>query len=301
VHLFVVIILYIVAVFGGGALISPLLYHAAQWAAAHWPALAGLAQNPFHRFVHRSLLVLALLGLFPLIRMLKVRRWDQVGFSKPFNWKLIGRGFIWGFFSLAAVVLIMVISGSRALRAGITVNQCLEALIKAGFAAVLVAPIEELLFRGAVFGTLRKGFSWQIALGVSSVIFGIVHFFGKPLPPPEIHWYTGFWVLGQMISGFGHWNVLLPGFLNLCLVGIMLGWVYQHTRSLYFSVGLHAGWIFWLKVSGFLTQPVEDIPLWFWGTHKLTDGWLCFILLTATWFLLLWKPPQVGGVDKTAL
>jgi membrane protease YdiL (CAAX protease family) len=161
-----------------------------------------------------------------------------------------------------------------------------------------VAPLEELLFRGAIFGALRNRISWQNALFFSSCVFGIVHFFSKPIPPTEIHWDSGFYILAQMISGFGQWKMLLPGFLNLFLVGIILGWVYQYTGSLYFSIGLHGGWIFWLKISGSFTQPIKDIPLWFWGTHKLTDGWLCFILLTTTWLLLLWKPPQARGMDK---
>ena len=55
-------LIYVFLVFFGGALVAPWLYWAAQSLAMHFRALQHLADSPFHRFVNRSLLMLALAG-----------------------------------------------------------------------------------------------------------------------------------------------------------------------------------------------------------------------------------------------
>src|SRR6185295_13366099 len=61
--------LYLLAVFIGGALLAPGLYFLAQSFAEPF---SHLANSPFHRFVNRSLLGVALLGLWPLLRALGI-------------------------------------------------------------------------------------------------------------------------------------------------------------------------------------------------------------------------------------
>ena len=68
---------------------------------------------------------------------------------------------------------------------------------------------------------------------------------------------------------------------------MILALAYQRTGTLYFSIGLHAGWIFWLKSYGFLTNSQAEAGTWFWGTAKLVDGWLALIVLTLV-LIFLW-------------
>ena len=77
------LLIYTGIVFLGGALLAPWLYWTFQWLAALLPAFRKLADNPFHRYVNRSLLALALTGLWPLLRSLGVRGWQDVGLAKP--------------------------------------------------------------------------------------------------------------------------------------------------------------------------------------------------------------------------
>ena len=74
----------------------------------------------------------------------------------------------------------------------------------------------------------------------------------------------------------------MPGFFNLTLAGVLLALAYQRTGNLYFSIGLHAGWIFWLKSYGAFTKDVANANVWLWGTGKMTDGWLALVVLTLT-------------------
>jgi len=98
------------------------------------------------------------------------------------------------------------------------------------------------------------------------------------------------------LRGFGDWDVVIPGFFNLTLAGIMLGLAYQRSGNLYFSIGLHTGWIFWLKSYGLLTTPLATAHQTFWGTQKLIDGWLamavlaCALVALARWPFL--KSPE---------
>ena len=63
------LVIYIGVVFVGGALLAPWLYWLAQAFAHSFPKIAA---EPFNRFVNRSLLFLALAGLWPLLRALGV-------------------------------------------------------------------------------------------------------------------------------------------------------------------------------------------------------------------------------------
>ncbi len=274
------ILVYLGIVFLGGALMAPWLYKLAQAAAAASPSFQKLADQPFHRYVNRSLLALAILGLWPFLRSIGVRSWREVGLGAASG---IGRqlcaGFAVGFGSLAGVALLALVAGARSLDFDHSMFDLLKHLLSAALTAVCVAVLEEIVFRGALFGALRQAWSWRKALTVSSLIYALLHFFQRPESLSTIDWASGLALLPRMMRGFGELEQLIPGFLSLTLVGVSLGLAYQRTGNLYFSIGLHAGWIFWLKFYGFLTREVAGANTWLWGTHKLIDGWLAFVVL----------------------
>jgi membrane protease YdiL (CAAX protease family) len=280
-------LIYLAVVLAGGALLAPWLYWAAQEAASRWPPLEPLLQFGFHRYMNRALLVMALMGLWPLLRCLGARSLAELGLSNPGRslGKLLS-GFVLGFLSLAVVACLVLGAGGRAWDP-CTLAQFIARLGKAGLTAAVVALLEEILFRGGLFGALRKACRWPVALLASSALYALVHFLDSAQRFPQVHWHSGFAALQQMAQGFGRWEALIPGFLNLWLAGLLLGLAYQRTGNLYFSIGLHAGWILWLKLYGFLTLEQPGACGWFWGTERLIDGWLTLIvLLLAT--LPLW-------------
>src|SRR5580704_9955432 len=71
--------LYFILVFVGGALLAPWLYRATVELGEHSAIFAKFAANPFHRFVARSLLGIALPGLWPLLRSCKMLHWSDLG------------------------------------------------------------------------------------------------------------------------------------------------------------------------------------------------------------------------------
>jgi membrane protease YdiL (CAAX protease family) len=120
----------------------------------------------------------------------------------------------------------------------------------------------------------------------------MVHFFQKPPPPASVDWATGLVTLGKMLRGLADWPSLVPGFFNLWIAGMILGWAYERRGNLAAAVGLHAGWIFWLKSYAHLTRPAATTHPALWGTGKLIDGLLAtlVLLLTAAW---------IGGVGRS--
>ncbi len=274
------ILVYLGIIFLGGALLAPGLYQLTQAAAAGWPAFQKLADQPFHRFVNRALLGLALLGLWPFLRSIGMRSWREVGLGQcPGKWGKVCAGWVVGFGSLAGVALLALAAGARSLNLDHPVVELLKFLFGAVLTAAFVATIEEWVFRGALFGALRQAWRWPWALVSSSLVYALAHFFQRPEPLSEINWLSGLALLPRMMRGFGEFEQLVPGLLTLTLAGISLGLAYQQTGNLYFSIGLHAGWIFWLKAYGFLTREIAGANAWFWGTQKLIDGWLAFIVL----------------------
>jgi uncharacterized protein len=291
------LLIFALVVFAGGALLAPWLYWAVQWAAGQVSALEGLARNPFHRFVNRALLGLALLGLWPLARSLGACSWADLGWTKPQGQgRRVGFGFALGFLSLAAVVGLAWAAGAREPRTDLTAARLGSKLLSAALSAVVVALLEETFFRGAIQGALRRAHSWPVALGLSSAIYALVHFFQRPASPAVVHWSSGLQILPEMLRGFVDWPSLVPGFFTLTLAGLILGLAYQRTGSLYFSCGLHAGWIFWLKFSGAITAVQPEANTWLWGSGRLIDGWVAVPALGAV-FLLLWRrmgPPPAS-------
>ena len=274
------LVIYIVVVFFGGALLAPWLYWLAQHFAHSVPKLAGA---PFHRFLDRSFLLLALAGVWPLLRALGAKSLRETGLVPPYGQskKLFG-GFLLGFISLAVVAGIVLAYGGRALTGGVSAGKIIETVLSAAGTAAVVATLEEILFRGGVFGGLRRMFYWPLALVLSSLIYALVHFLHRADFAGAVVWYSGLELLPRLLAGFADFHALVPRFFSLMLAGLLLGLAYQRTGNLYFSIGLHAGWIFWLKIFGAFTADVPQAANWFWGTGKMIDGWLAFIVLALT-------------------
>jgi membrane protease YdiL (CAAX protease family) len=277
------LLIYLLAVFGLGALAAPAVYALVQSGATHWPAWQKIADDPFHRYVHRSVLVVALAGIWPLMRTLGVRSWSGLGIIPPTGQgRRLGTGFALGFGSLAVVAFLALAGGARTW----IEHPHYVKLAGAVLTAVLVALFEEILFRGTIQGALARGHRAQVALWASSAIYALVHFFQRPPAPARVEWWTGFATLGGMLQGFVQPDLLMPGFFTLLIAGWMLGLGYQRTGTLYFSIGLHAGWIFWLKSYNILTAPVSSANVSLWGTSKLIDGWLALGTLAAAAVLM---------------
>jgi membrane protease YdiL (CAAX protease family) len=282
------LVIYILVVFVGGALLAPWLYWLAQAFAHSFPKIAA---EPFSRFVDRSLLLFALAGLWPLLRALGVTSWREAGIVPLHGqWNKLLGGLSLGFASLALVAVLAFAGGARVFNQTTTAHQVVAVIFSSVFAAALVAVMEEILFRGGVYGGMRKFFHWPLALVVSSMIYALAHFLHRVDFAGAVNWSSGLTLLPRMLGGFVDMNALVPNFFNLALAGVLLGLAYQRTGNLYFSIGLHAGWVFWLKTYGAFTAATPRASAGFWGTSKMIDGWLALLVLVAVFLLIEFLP-----------
>ncbi|MFL5578174.1 MAG: CPBP family intramembrane glutamic endopeptidase [Gemmatimonadaceae bacterium] len=141
--------------------------------------------------------------------------------------------------------------------------------------AVTLAPAafwEELMFRGYPFAVLRERFGPRLALGVTSLVFGVVHAQNPGAAPLPV--------------------------LMVVVAGVFLGGVMLATRSLYAAWGAHFAWnwtmaaIFHMAVSGagFPTpnyRVVEVGPDWLTGGSWGTEGGIGALLgmSAGLWYL----------------
>jgi uncharacterized protein len=266
------LLIYVLVVFVGGALLAPLLYDVGH-------GIAALAKHPFHRYVDRAVLGLALIGLWPLMRTIGITSLAELGFRNASEkWRDIVPGLLLGLCSLAVIAILAIATGARHLHVP-TGTEIARHLISAGAAAAIVAMLEEVLFRGALFGAMRKAWPLAAALVISSAIYSLMHFTQKAPEPTIVTWSSGLTMLPQMFAQVADTHAVVPKFFVLFVAGLILAIAYQRTGTLFFSIGLHAGWIFWLKSYRFVSTPVPGASASFWGTDELINGWASLVVL----------------------
>ncbi len=296
--------LYLLFVFVGGALLAPWVYKLAEAAGHVLPGLASPLSKPFPRYVSRCLLALAMGAIWPLLRATGLASWREMGLSqRPDAGSLLVYGFSLGLISLACVVAVTLAAGVRVPSLDLTPASVLGRSAKAALTAVVVASLEEFLFRGALFGALRKTFHWVMALVLSSGLYALLHFLDGHYPGGQVAWDSGITTGLGMAAAIPQTEQFVPRFLNLVLIGFILGLAYQRSGSLHFSIGLHAGWVFWLKAYGSMTGPAGmGASTAFFGTSKLINGWLSFIMLLfvlgGLWWIFVPEDRQAGWKEK---
>jgi membrane protease YdiL (CAAX protease family) len=80
---------------------------------------------------------------------------------------------------------------------------------------LLIAPIEEFLFRGVIQGRLRESYGAITAITVTSVGFGLTHI-------------PSYWFGGSDLLSVGVWGAVV----GIAATGFILGYVYERTNSL---------------------------------------------------------------------
>jgi membrane protease YdiL (CAAX protease family) len=149
--------------------------------------------------------------------------------------------------------------------------------------ALVVSVLEEILFRGALQGAVRKTTVDDFAIVVVAVLFAAVHFLKPPahgVPATDIRWWSGLALLPDTLDQFRQPALLLGGFSTLLVVGLILGYARERTRSLWMPVGLHAGWI--LGKMGLLAV-TRHSEAWPWLGPDVLVGLAPLLTLLATW------------------
>jgi membrane protease YdiL (CAAX protease family) len=242
-----------------------------------------LPSVPFRRVFDRVLLVIALVGLWPLLRSIGLRSWRELGF--PFArtwWRHVVVGYAIGAGSFIVAGALLIALGERSIDANPSVSGLILQILKFAATGIAVAVVEETFFRGGVQGALQRASGPISALVVTSVIYSGVHFLkpkGTGIAADAVTWSTGFDHLWRVVTLSARMPGVASGFVTLLLAGLALGWAFAKTRALYLSIGLHAGWVCTLKTYGALTaggRMIENVAMWpVLIAVLLLLAWLC--------------------------
>jgi membrane protease YdiL (CAAX protease family) len=294
---------YFVAVVVGGAALAPWLHALGKayvgMAAAHgWqemPVLGPLMKEAdkadFQRYFNRSVLVCALLLLWPAARLLRVRGGEIPGLRwKPGDLRDLACGFLLAALGLLIMGVILFQMGVFHWNKKADIG---SVLMVATIAAVAVALVEEWLFRGAFTAVVARTFGPIVTLLAIALLFAVLHFMEPPehlrIPDEVVNAGTGFQLAGVMLGRLGQPETFTGAFLALLLVGLMLGWARLATGRLWLGIGLHAGWVFALKTYSGMTRrsrKADEIIDPVWIGSDLRTGAMPLVFLVATALLL---------------
>jgi membrane protease YdiL (CAAX protease family) len=254
-------------------------------------ALHGAA--PLHVVIGRLGQGLLFVGAWPLMRRLGMRFAE---FGLGADWRRFlrqaGIGFglgvaMLGLHALGLVLLdIRVINPERIASAQAILKSARNALLT----GLAVAVVEEILFRGFLLGALAKAAPKAAAAAICSFYFAALHFL-KPAFRPEftdLHWYTGLQVTLDAFLRLPE-RIQPDAFLALFAAGLLLAAIrLMRPGNLGYCIGMHAGWVFVIKLARSLTwgNPNENLILLVSGYDGvigyLSAGWTA-LLLAGLW------------------
>lgn len=255
--------------------------------AALAPLIHDLFPFKFERILSRLVMVFSLIAIFLMVR---IRARDLERYGLGWNEKSRPRllqGFLMGFATLALATGFEVLLGGRKLAAHWdpawrVAYKTVEYLA----AALLIGTIEEFFFRGLVLSKLRGRLPLAGSLVVANGFYAALHFFrGGYYPVPENPSFVdSFQVLFHLGDAFLDPVRFWPAFLGLFLFGWVLSYAFLATGSLFLSIGIHAGCVFFLKIDGWFVESVPHTSALVFGDKNLYSGLIGWILLV---FLLL--------------
>ena len=276
-------LLTIFAVLAVSALLAPWVKRLLVYGAEHFEFFEKLAEYELHRILSRIIMVNIFLSLIifrkkllantGVFRVLKPQKGDG-------KWFLTG--LVFGIVTLSLQVFFAVVfQGREFFTYKLIFSKMVVKSIECLLSACLIGLMEEFLFRGVLFKYLWRKRSFVMAILISSLVYSCAHFF-RPKDitgVDELSPFAGFIVIFKMMSPF-----LSPDFLfesvGLFLVGACLAAGYYYSKSLYFPIAVHAGWVFVIKMDGMMITRTTADKIWLWGSSNIVGG-------IATWLLLI--------------
>ena len=254
-----------------------------------------------YKVINRCTLTLMILGILPMMKWLQLTTAD-LGFarSKKQFFAQFSRGFGFGLLILGVIVLWVIALDIRIVQIDrlLSLSKILHELSLAVIVALIVGTLEETLFRGFMFGALSKYAAPLYAMALTALYYAALHFMRSNLtiPAAELDWTSG---LTVMLDAFG--QVINPqnidAFVALFLASIFLTCVrFFIPNSLAYCIGLHAGWVFTIKLTKAFT---ELHPAAEWGAlvsrydgliGYLSSAWLAILIAAFVWLIRQIKP-----------
>jgi membrane protease YdiL (CAAX protease family) len=243
---------------------------------------------PFPRIFDRTVMATLLIAMLFAARDLNLVSLLSRGFKHPAAPSIARaiRGFVVAMLAIAILFgLALTVGGG-----GVGNHEAAVALIPKYFlSAIVIAFIEEAFFRAFLLGGMKTDFGNRVALIASAAIYAVAHL----VRSPARFYVTGYEpaagliTLAHSVDQFTTPAIAIPTLIGLFLLGIVLGEAYLLTGSVYFSIGLHCGFVLGAKLWPKIILNRAAIPWWIAGGGAIpliagAAAWVIAIAIFAT-------------------
>jgi membrane protease YdiL (CAAX protease family) len=255
---------------------------------------------PFPRIFDRTVMVTLLLAMLFAARDLQLGALLPLGFRRPAKESSLRvlRGLAVSFCAIAILfALALTAGGSGAANFGAVASRVPGYILS----AIAIAIIEEGFFRAFLLGGMRNDFGKIGALLASSAFYAVAHLVRSPARfyLTQYEPAAGLMNLTHSMDQLSHPATAIPTLIGLFLLGIVLGEAYLLTGSVYFSIGLHCGFVLGAKLWPKIIINHATQPWWIAG-----PGAVPLISAPAAWIIavviLLALPPLTGTRKSSA-
>ena len=273
-----------------------------------WGGVAGayLIETGAAKVMRRCLLGFSIAFLTIFLWHAGWRGWKDCGFTttdpnwswRPWHAGLLN-GMILGILTMGVMGTLTILAGIHRLYITLSFTSILTKVVVLLLSALLVGFFEETVIRGILFRVLARIWrAWPAAV-LSSLVFAVAHFVE---PANEAFIGTSFLSVTQavFISTFTmFWKnpSLAIQFINLSLLGIVLCAFVIRTKTIWLSIGAHAGWVWMIKLHGLITMFYPPAPLvaWLGKRNDFMDSIVATVMLTS---LLVWIVTRAANCGR---
>jgi len=258
----------------------------------------------FERIFQRIVMILSLVAVACFVRVKKETLVSYGAIWKATSLGLFGKGFGVAVLLLGTVGALRVLSGQAVFAPdSFSWGGWIAKFAMALGTGLLIGAMEEFFFRGFVFRSLMHLLKSRVFLSVliTTSFYAIIHFIGmkKIFVDSTPNFIDGLRLIGAPFLSLAQWPKFWPEAVGLFLFGLALNGAAYRSGSLYPSIGLHAGCVFFVKLDDSFLQFHSGWTL-FWGSKILYDGLMgwCFL---GTLALILWivlKPSGSTGASS---
>jgi membrane protease YdiL (CAAX protease family) len=255
---------------------------------------------PFPRIFDRTVMATLFLAMLWAARDLQLGSLLAQGFRHPAKESSTRflRGLTVSFCALAILfALALTVGGSGTADIGAFASRIPGYILS----AIAIAIIEEGFFRAFLFGGMRRDFGIRAALLTSSAFYAVAHLVRSPARfyVTQYEPTAALMTLAHSMDQLSHPATAIPTMLGLFLLGIVLAEAYLLTGSVYFSIGLHCGFVLGAKLWPKIVLSRAAVPWWIAG-----PGPVPLISAPAAWTLailiLISLRPLTGARKSTA-
>jgi membrane protease YdiL (CAAX protease family) len=280
------LLLFVLLVLALTALISP-------WAATAWDLISRTngttpeERIPFSRIFNRFFMISGVILFFAYRPLLKIESPSQLGLTpRTEAMRDIVIGLCLALGSMLVLGVIMSLNGVYKPFLRLSVSESVAEYVQALLTGFTVGFLEEIFFRGIIFRGLLEDWKPLPAFLAANLFYSALHF----VKPGQHYFLSGIdpWAgvrhLFSTFTPFLELSEIAPGLIGLLLIGIVLSYAFLRTGTLYFAIGLHAGWIISIKTVRVFGDYQRENLGWLFGSTdpKIVSGvvtWVGVILV----------------------